>query len=63
MESISDLLGGIQPFLFWAAYLLIAYVVIGIGWGLWLDKLKDEMGRTPTLAEAFRRLVSRFRNP
>jgi len=63
MEAISDLdLGGIQTFLFWAILLLLVYVLIGAVWGYWLGKLKDEMGRTPTLAEGFRRLVSRSKS-
>ena len=60
MELLSDLdLGRIQIFIFWAICLLVAYLVIGAVWGSWLSRLKDETGRTPTLAEALRRLVRR----
>ena len=60
MELLPDIdLDRIQTILFWALCLLLAYLAIGYVWGYWLGKLKDEMGKTPTLAEALRRLVSR----
>ena len=60
MELLSDIdLGRIQTIVFWVLGLLLAYLAIGYVWGYWLGKLKDEMGKTPTLAEALRRLVSR----
>ena len=60
MELLPDIdLDRIQTFLFWALCLLLVYLAIGVVWGYWLSKLKDEMGEAPTLAESFRRLISR----
>ncbi len=60
MELLSDIdLDRIQTIVFWALCLLLVYLAIGYVWGSWLAKLKDEMGKTPTLAESFRRLISR----
>ena len=60
MELLSELdLGRIQIFIFWAICLLIAYLVIGAVWGYWLGKLKEEMGKTPSVTEFLRRLVGR----
>ena len=60
MELLPDLdLDRIQTFLFWALCLLLVYLARGFVWGYWLNKLKDEMGEVPTLAESLRRLVSR----
>ncbi len=64
MELLPDIdLVGIQTLLFWALCLLLVYLAIGVVWGYWLGKLKDEMGKTPTLAESFRRLISRSKSP
>ena len=60
MESLFVIdLDRIQSLVFWALGLLIVYLAIGFVWGSWLGKLKDEMGKAPTLAESLRRLVSR----
>ncbi len=60
MELLFDIdLTRIQTLFFWALCLLLVYLVIGFVWGYWLGKLKDEMGKPPTLAESLRRLVSR----
>jgi len=60
MEILPDIdLDRIQTFVFWALCLLLAYLAIGYVWGYWLGKLKDEMGKAPTLAELLRRLFSR----
>ncbi len=60
MELLFDIdLNRIQKLVFWALCLLLVYLAIGCVWGYWLGKLKDEMGKTPTLAESFRRLISR----
>ena len=64
MELLFDIdLDRIQTFLFWAICLLLAYTAIGIVWGYWLGKLKDELGKAPTVAESFRRLINRSKNP
>ena len=64
MELLSDIdLDRIQTIVFWALGLLLAYLAIGFVWGYWLGKLKDELGKAPTLAESFRRLISRSKSP
>ncbi len=64
MELLPDIdLDGVQAFLFWALCLLLAYTAIGIVWGLWLGKLKDELGEAPTTVESFRRLINRSKSP
>ena len=64
MELLFDIdLDRIQTLAFWVLCLLLAYLAIGFGWGYWLGKLKDEMGKPPTLAESFRRLISRSKSP
>jgi len=60
MESLFVIdLDRIQTVVFWALCMLLVYIAIGFVWGSWLGKLKDEMGKTSTLAEALLRLVSR----
>jgi len=64
MEALPDL-SWIQTlfgrWVVWALLLVLVYVVIGALWGSWLGRLKDELGRTPTFAEAVERLFSRFK--
>jgi hypothetical protein len=66
METIPDL-SWIQTlferWFIWALLLVLVYLVIGALWGSWLGRLKDELGRTPTFAEALRRLFGRPQNP
>jgi len=67
MEPSSDLdLSWVQTlfetWFVWALLLVLVYVLIGAAWGSWLGRLKDELGRTPTVSESLRLLVGRFRN-
>ncbi len=55
-------LDGLLTVLFWALFLLLGYTAIGIVWGLWVGKLKDELGETPTVAQSFRRLINRSKS-
>ena len=64
MEILPDIdLDRIQTLVFWALCLLLVYLAIGYVWGYWLGKLKDEMGKAPTLAESLRRLIGRSKSP
>ena len=66
MEAIPDLSwlqALFERWFVWVLVLVLVYLVIGALWGSWLGRLKDELGRTPTFAEAIRRLFSRPRKP